>query len=44
MYAHERVLIAIGEYFRQAASLDEDNKVEIIDLPPIYFQHQGRQS
>ena len=39
--AYDRVLIAVGEYFRQASSLDEDRKVEITHLPPIYFQHPG---
>lgn len=32
----------IAEYFRPASSLEGADKIINTDLPPIYFQHQGK--
>ncbi|KAE8411467.1 DUF1671-domain-containing protein [Aspergillus pseudocaelatus] len=41
MQAHDVLFMRIANYFRQACSLDTDDKVFVTNLPPIYFQHQG---
>ncbi|KAB8275114.1 peptidase family C78-domain-containing protein [Aspergillus minisclerotigenes] len=41
MQAHDVLFMCIANYFRQACSLDTNDKVFQTNLPPIYFQHQG---
>lgn len=41
MQAHDVLFMYIANYFRQACSLDTNDKVFLTNLPPIYFQHQG---
>ncbi|KAE8399819.1 DUF1671-domain-containing protein [Aspergillus pseudonomiae] len=41
MQAHDALFMCIANYFRQACSLDTNDKVFLTNLPPIYFQHQG---
>ncbi|KAB8199872.1 DUF1671-domain-containing protein [Aspergillus parasiticus] len=41
MQAHDVLFMCIANYFRQACSLDTNDKVFLTNLPPIYFQHQG---
>lgn len=39
--AHDALCMNIAEYFRRGCSLEDDKKVVMTDLPPVYFQHQG---
>ncbi|RMJ24452.1 Peptidase family C78 [Aspergillus sp. HF37] len=39
--AHDALCMNIAEYLRRGCSLEDDEKVLMTDLPPIYFQHQG---
>ncbi|KAE8382137.1 DUF1671-domain-containing protein [Aspergillus bertholletiae] len=41
MQAHDILFMCIANYFRQACSLDANEKVFLTNLPPIYFQHEG---
>ncbi|KAL2013458.1 hypothetical protein VTN00DRAFT_983 [Thermoascus crustaceus] len=41
MRAHDALFMDMAEYFRQACSLEGDEKVFKTDLPPIYLQHKG---
>lgn len=39
--AHDALCMNIAEYLRRGCSLEDDEKVVMTDLPPVYFQHQG---
>ncbi|OJJ89501.1 C78 family peptidase [Aspergillus glaucus CBS 516.65] len=41
MRAHDALYMDVAAYFRQACSLDGNDKVMVTELAPIYFQHQG---
>ena len=38
---YKSVLLAVGEYFSEDSSVDQDTKVHLTAKPPIYFQHHG---
>ncbi|EAU30608.1 predicted protein [Aspergillus terreus NIH2624] len=42
--AHDALFANIANYFRQACSTDQEKKVLMTNLPPIYLQHQGLSS
>jgi hypothetical protein len=42
IHAHDALYMDVAAYFRQACSLDGNDKVIVTELAPIYFQHQGR--
>lgn len=42
MRAHDALYMDVAAYFRQACSLDGNDKVMVTELAPIYFQHQGK--
>ena len=42
MRAYDSLYVDVADYFRSGCSLDEETKVFKTDLPPLYFQHQGR--
>ena len=42
--AHDALYLNIAEYFRNACSLDGNEKILVTDLPPVYFQHEGTTS
>lgn len=44
MRAHDALYMDVAAYFRQACSLDGNDKVIVTELAPIYFQHQGKAS
>lgn len=41
MRAHDALYMDVAAYFRQACSLDRNDKIVVSELAPIYFQHQG---
>lgn len=41
MRAHDALYMDVANYFRSNCSLEDEKKVFMTDLPPIYFQHQG---
>ncbi|PWY85661.1 DUF1671-domain-containing protein [Aspergillus sclerotioniger CBS 115572] len=41
MRAHDALFMNVAAYFRDACSLEGNNKVIQTSLPPIYFQHEG---
>ncbi|KAJ5263746.1 hypothetical protein N7478_011351 [Penicillium angulare] len=39
--AYDSLYMEVATYFRQNNSLEDERRVFVTDLPPIYFQHQG---
>lgn len=42
MRAYDSLYMDVATYFRSGCSLEDEKRVYKTDLPPIYFQHQGK--